>query len=106
MGDAKRRRSLGLQTPRNIRRAQDRPAVQLGQRQCLMANVGHCRLSFPLLGNEGRFMCARHWALVPEDVRQNLRDEFAAANKALEAWNKAGESATSAVLSVTNKTID
>lgn len=85
MGDA-RRRSLALQTPRNLRTQTAPQRTPVEQRTCLMSQAGQCRVSFMVAGSEGRFMCHRHWALVPEELRQKLAADFATTRAAFEAW--------------------
>jgi hypothetical protein len=100
MGDA-RRRSLALSTPRNLTTRTTRTPVGAPQRQCLMAQAGQCRLSFVTLGKENQWMCAKHWALIPEDVRQKLQADFTAATTALQAWQQSQADAIVVVQKVT-----
>jgi hypothetical protein len=100
MGDA-RRRSLALSTPRNLATRTPRQQVGAPQRQCLMAQAGQCRLSFVTLGKDGQFMCAKHWALVPEDVKQKLQADFSTATAALQSWQQSQVDAIAVVRKVT-----
>jgi hypothetical protein len=100
MGDARRRGSLALKTPRNLTPRTQRQQVSAPQRQCLMAQAGQCRLSFVTLGKENQWMCARHWALVPEDVRQQLQADFATATAAFQVWQQSQEAAVAVVRKV------
>jgi ABC-type enterobactin transport system permease subunit len=71
------------------------------QRECLMGQAGRCRLSFVTLGKEGQFMCAKHWALVPEELKQKLQAEWAATSAQYQAWQQVQADAITAVSKAT-----
>jgi hypothetical protein len=98
MGDA-RRRSLAVTTPSNLRARTAPPVSQprIEQRTCLMSMAGQCRVQFIVAGSEGRFMCHRHWALVPEDIRQQLLAQFKETTEAFKAWQQCQQDAVTAV---------
>lgn len=86
MGDAARRRRLGLTTPKNLRPKTPAASGHAEQRLCLMSQAGRCSTSFHVLGDDGRFMCQEHWRHVDEGLRIKLAEEFVTIKAAHTAW--------------------
>lgn len=99
MGEASRRRALGITAPKNIRNTTPKVnPTRVETRRCLMAGAGRCSITFPTLGSENRFMCQEHWRHVPEELRVKLAEGLQTFTGAYQAWQQTQHTAMFAVL--------
>jgi hypothetical protein len=97
------RRSLAIKSPHG------RTVVPVvrdpSHRDCLMAQVGRCRLSFPFLDNERRLMCSEHWKHLSDDQRAALLAGFDAVIAAHTLWVECQRAALDTVVKATTPAV-
>jgi hypothetical protein len=108
MGEAKRRGTLAdriaqaATRPRpEVRHDAQRRVIRV--RPCLMQYVRRCAVNFRVIDSQPpQFMCAEHWARVPEPVREALREAAARRPQTdpavRKSWERAAHAAVMAVL--------